>query len=311
MDSKENIKIVQENLKNDLKEDDINIVETEVATMGVDEQDAKPAAEINKEISEDESDAKSFIREIFQSHHHQDHHEKKEQEEFKPPLKESDEEKLIRLVKINGNDTYSTEGKRRGICMIFENDMFHTDLGLSKRKGSNVDRVLMIDVFTKLQFEVRVFQNLTTTEILQKLEAARFEDHSHSDMFAIVILSHGNEGILYGYDRPYAVQKIWEPFTAANCEDLAGKPKLFFIQACQGSQIDHGVTVEEKKKSRTETDGFASYRTPLHSDFMIAHSTVAGYYSWRNTVQGSWFIQVLGAALLVNASKVDLITILT
>ena len=64
------------------------------------------------------------------------------------------------------------------------------------------------------------------------------------------------------------------------------------MQACQGSQIDHGVTVEEKKKSRTETDGFASYRTPLHSDFMIAHSTVAGYYSWRNTVQGSWFIQV-------------------
>ena len=66
----------------------------------------------------------------------------------------------------------------------------------------------------------------------------------------------------------------------------------FTVQACQGSQIDHGVTVEEKKKSRTETDGFASYRTPLHSDFMIAHSTVAGYYSWRNTVQGSWFIQV-------------------
>ena len=66
----------------------------------------------------------------------------------------------------------------------------------------------------------------------------------------------------------------------------------FTVQACQGSQIDHGVTVDEKKKSRTETDGFASYRTPLHSDFMIAHSTVAGYYSWRNTVQGSWFIQV-------------------
>ena len=81
--------------------------------------------------------------------------------------------------------------------MIFENDMFHTDLGLSKRKGSNVDRVLMIDVFTKLQFEVRVYTNLTTTEILQKLEAARFEDHSHADMFAVVILSHGNEGCQY------------------------------------------------------------------------------------------------------------------
>ena len=43
---------------------------------------------------------------------------------------------------------------RRGLCLIFENDMFHTGLGLSKRKGSNVDRGLMVDVFSKLQFEV-------------------------------------------------------------------------------------------------------------------------------------------------------------
>ena len=28
------------------------------------------------------------------------------------------------------------------------------------------------------------------------------------------------------------------------------------------------------------------------ADFLLAHSTVAGYYSWRNTASGSWFIQV-------------------
>ena len=57
---------------------------------------------------------------------------------------------------------------------------------------------------------------------------------------------------------------------------------------------------------RTSSDSFASYRTPLHADFLLAHSTVAGYYrwvrwaknwnefllSWRNTASGSWFIQV-------------------
>jgi hypothetical protein len=32
--------------------------------------------------------------------------------------------------------------------------MFHTDLGLSKRKGSNVDRKLMESVFSHLQFQV-------------------------------------------------------------------------------------------------------------------------------------------------------------
>ncbi len=47
---------------------------------------------------------------------------------------------------------------------------------------------------------------------------------------SVVVLSHGNENILYGYDRPYLTHQLWEPFTADRCEDLAGKPKLFFIQ---------------------------------------------------------------------------------
>ena len=103
------------------------------------------------------------------------------------------------------------------------------------------------------------------------------------------MLSHGNEGILYGYDHSYPAQKIWEPFTADRCPSLAGKPKLFFLQACQGSKMDSGASV---KMTRTSTDSLASYKTPLFADFLMAHSTVTGYYSWRNTVQGSWFIQV-------------------
>ena len=52
------------------------------------------------------------------------------------------------------------------------------------------------------------------------------------------------------------------------------------------------------KMARTMTDSLATYRTPLYADFLLAHSTVAGFYSWRNTVSGSWFIQVsLGRAL--------------
>lgn len=49
-------------------------------------------------------------------------------------------------------------------------------------------------------------------------------------MLAVVVLSHGNEGIVYGYDKPYPTSKLWESFTADMCEDLAGKPKMFFIQ---------------------------------------------------------------------------------
>ena len=41
-----------------------------------------------------------------------------------------------------------------GKCILLENDMFHTGLGLSKRKGSSVDRALIIDAFHRLGFQV-------------------------------------------------------------------------------------------------------------------------------------------------------------
>ena len=37
--------------------------------------------------------------------------------------------------------------------------------------------------------------------------------------------------------------QVWQPFTADRCPSLAGKPKLFFIQACQGNRMDKGVEV--------------------------------------------------------------------
>lgn len=74
--------------------------------------------------------------------------------------------------------------------------------------------------------------------------------------------------------------------------------------------MDEGV-VRVRREGHDGGDGFASYRTPTHADFLLAHSSVEGYFSWRNTVQGSWFIQVLGAALTANGSSRDLDSILT
>lgn len=43
------------------------------------------------------------------------------------------------------------------------------------------------------------------------------------------------------------------------------------------------ICVQVISGGRTSSDSFASYRTPLHADFLLAHSTVAGYYRWRKT----------------------------
>lgn len=54
-----------------------------------------------------------------------------------------------------------------------------------------------------------------------------------------------------------------------------GKPKMFFLQACQGDKLDGGVNLTA---SRTETDGeiHNTYKIPVQADFLIVYSTVKG-----------------------------------
>ena len=50
-------------------------------------------------------------------------------------------------------------------------------------------------------------------------------------------LTHGERGILYSADSlPIELDKIKSYFNGDNCPYLFEKPKLFFLQACQGQE---------------------------------------------------------------------------
>ena len=51
-------------------------------------------------------------------------------------------------------------------------------------------------------------------------------------------------------------------------------------------------------------------RIPSHADFLIIQSTVPGFYSWRNTTTGGYFIQALVHVLQREAETTDLHSIL-
>jgi hypothetical protein len=46
-------------------------------------------------------------------------------------------------------------------------------------------------------------------------------DHSDNDCFACAILSHGEEGIVYGKNGKIDIKKLLQPFKGNNCDSLA------------------------------------------------------------------------------------------
>ncbi|EEB18836.1 Caspase-1 precursor, putative [Pediculus humanus corporis] len=209
-------------------------------------------------------------------------------------------------------DEYNMYHSRRGRAIIINNDIFDNNL-VSPRKGSHVDVENLTNEFTNLGFEVTVFSNMPYYQISEAINEVSKEDHSDADCLMIAVLTHGfDNGYLYARDTIYSIDNLWHPFTADRCLTLAGKPKIFFVQACRGSKVDSGVTLVSRKGSVSETDaGSAAYRLPSHSDFLIAYSCPDGYYSWRNVEDGTWFVQSLVEELRKNGTTTNFLTLLT
>lgn len=211
---------------------------------------------------------------------------------------------------INALD-YNMCHPNRGICLILECEKFSRSSNvtrhLSKRTGSNVDREQLEMTFGKLGFHVVVRTDLNTSAVRAILRQVALVDHSNSDCFACIVLSHGEHGHIYSYDGRYAIDTLFNPFLGDACPSLVGKPKLFFIQACQGSRLDSGVNVSAQDSNDT-----ASYfKIPSYADFMIAYSTIPGFYSFRNTEKGSWFIRSLVQVLQDYYQQTDLLSMMT
>ncbi len=109
-----------------------------------------------------------------------------------------------------------------------------------ERRGSEKDVDNVKAAFRGLGFQLyenKVHVNLTEKE-MQDIIAKFAVDNCHKDVdcSAVVIMAHGGRGgLIYGYNNlPISVSKdILEHFANDKAEQLRGKPKLFFFQACR------------------------------------------------------------------------------
>ncbi|XP_029665790.1 caspase-1-like isoform X1 [Formica exsecta] len=208
-------------------------------------------------------------------------------------------------------DRYNMNHKNRGKCIIFNHEEF--DSGIDKREGSTTDAMRLQKSFGNLGFDIEIENDLSHMEVMDKIEKLSQYDHTDNDCLCIIVLTHGLQNdLIWAKDVAYKSEKIWKPFTADKCITLAGKPKLFFFQACRGDQVDSGVVLSPRSLIPSEaTDTVSSYKIPTHADFLIAHSSVQDFYTWRNPVEGTWYIQCLCKVLDEYGTKMDLMSMLT
>ncbi|NXM58790.1 CASP6 protein, partial [Illadopsis cleaveri] len=213
---------------------------------------------------------------------------------------------------------YKMNHKRRGVALIFNHERFFWQLRQQDRYGTMADRDSLKRSLTDLGFEVRLFDDLKAADVKQKIYAASMDDHSDADCFLCVFLSHGEDDHIYAFDDKIKIQEITDMFRGDKCQSLVGKPKIFIIQACRGDKHDDAVIAHDSTDSssespvnKTEVDAAGVYTLPAGADFIMCYSVAQGYYSYRDTVNGSWYIQDLCETLRKHGSSLEFTELLT
>ncbi|XP_013863217.1 caspase-6 [Austrofundulus limnaeus] len=217
---------------------------------------------------------------------------------------------------VDPTEEYKMGRKRRGLALIFNQERFFWRLGLGDRHGTNADSYNLERRLLELNFEIRSFDNYKMVEILDKIYEAAQEDHSDSDCFLLAFLSHGEDDHVFAYDGKISLQDITSLFKGDKCRTLVGKPKIFIIQACRGDKHDvpvtpHDTVDNDLRTNEVVVDASAVHTLPAGADFIMCYSVAEGYYSHRETVNGTWYIQDLCELLKKYGTTLEFTELLT
>ncbi|XP_067857697.1 caspase-7-like [Heptranchias perlo] len=197
--------------------------------------------------------------------------------------------------------------------LIFTVQQFYPFSDLTNRPRAAKDTRRLHRVLSGLGFAVTFMDDYTAEEILQ--EYARESRRTHGSCFISIISSHGEEGVIYGADsRPVKLRDIYSMFTSQTCPTLAGKPKIFFIQACRGLEMDEGVYLETVGVTETDSDdspldSFSHYEA-VPEDTAVHFSTSPDHAAFLSP-GGSVFLQSLCEVLSGEQRHWELLRIMT
>ncbi|XP_014239820.1 caspase-8-like isoform X2 [Cimex lectularius] len=169
-----------------------------------------------------------------------------------------------------------------GLCIIVNQENFAPE-GMSARVGSLLDVATLIKTMKHFNFKTdflksfnaNELENYLTTTIKQKFEP------KHSILF-IIIMSHGVEGAVYGYDGlKVSIKEIKTAIQNSKC--INGRPIVLIIQACQGKQIYSPIESDDPKISIVND----------LNNLLVCMPSSPGFLSLRHIEKGTFYIQTL------------------
>lgn len=127
--------------------------------------------------------------------------------------------------------------KPRGFCLIVNYYEFRfPNLKLENRDGSKVDVEKFNDIFTKLDFDVKIIRGKDLKRnLIDVLNEFSHSDHlNNHEAIAIVISSHGNiHGVRCSNGDLIQYTSIINVFSDDNCPNLRNKPKIILFNCCR------------------------------------------------------------------------------
>ncbi|XP_053222755.1 caspase-3-like [Podarcis raffonei] len=184
----------------------------------------------------------------------------------------------------------ASQTKNRALIIVNYN--FHgrnAESKLTSRPGARREADRIFKALSKCHYAVKIHLDLTAKKIEELYEEECHADHG--EFFVSILSSHGEEGIIYDCEgQPVQLKRIFQILEPERCHKLAGKPKIFFIQACRGVEIDQGVWLQTDS-GEAQTECFSHYLS-IPQDTAVMYSCSPGYASFINRWE-SMFLKAL------------------
>ena len=207
---------------------------------------------------------------------------------------------------------YNMEHEKRGIALVINIRSFDAPNQHKERVWSMKDVENLKTTLEYLEFDLKFCENLKANEIRDEIQKIAELDHTDSDCFLCVVMSHGiDDKIVASDSEEISLNEIMQPIKSS-CQSLENKPKLFFFQACRGKKEmvqlvrpDSGITKTNKNIPYETTNKTTTLdqstkkeiesnftKVEAESDLLVYYATLPEHYAFGNkTNEGTIFIE--------------------